>query len=232
MEVVIEKKLFENFLRMMLVLGEEANFSINSEGITGVIIDPGRAAMFTGRIVKSALNRVPEKGADFGMNISKMMQMLKGMDGDIHLDFDSRLQVSDGFLTATLGAIEVSMPKPVNFDKFTASILIPTSYLSSIAMAGASISEELSITVNESGVSFAVPGTEESAVLFLPKGLAGLEIKGSVNSAAYSLEYIRNIVKGINSSQVVLDLARNYPVKIHVENSGIVGDYYVAPRIE
>lgn len=228
----------KGLLKAMISLGDEATFSVKTDGMYSRLSDPAKVAMCIVSLKKQGFESYEADKCEFSVDIDKVVNSLKvaetGDKAEVVLE-ENRLRVAFGNITRKVGLLSSEIWAPsIPQLNFKAKVGLSVKNLTHGLKACAQLTDHVTLIANSDIFKIRGIGDVDDVELKLPKGLLdSLECQEDC-SAHYSLDYFQVIAKAITSDKVVLEFGTNYPVNIRYEilNGHGTIEFIIAPRIE
>jgi len=220
MEVVVNRKGFEKFIRAIDKAGVSSEIEITKNEMKSVVVDAGHVFMIKGKLACMGKSN----NIVIGIDTSKILKLLKLIKGEtLTLKIDkSKLWLNDN---VGIGLMDVSNDK-IKEPELNLNILAETdlSELHNIVKTGMNISDYCRFIAKDGKLIVEIEGDVD--IIRFEVGEAQGEGK-----ALYSLELLDLLLKGHNDVGK-LKFSSDNPLRIEVDEGDFKVEYLLAPRIE
>jgi len=218
MEVVVNRKSFEQFIRAIDKAGVGGEIEITKNEMRSIVVDAGHIFMIKGKLACMGKNDRVTIGVDTG-KILKLLKLIKGET--LNLKVDSKLWLNDNI---GIGLIETpETPKEPKLE-FNISAGVDLPELHNIVKTGMNISDCCKFIAKDGKLIVEIEGDVD--IIRFEVGKAQGEGK-----ASYSLDILDLLLKGHNGIGK-LEFATDKPLKVSTEEGDFKVEYLLAPRIE
>jgi proliferating cell nuclear antigen len=242
-----DAKVWKNLISAIATLVDEANFSVDGEGIRLRAMDPSHVAMVDFEWPKESFEEyLCDEPTKLAVNVSEMLKLLRRIGGDESIELvvepgspklmmilKSKYTRTFGMSTLEPSTEEVPTPKI----SFNASARLTTSLLRNALEDAGAVSDHIIFDASKEKLTVRATGDVGNVVVDVEKGsdeLLSLEAKDNARST-FSLNYLSEMVKAASnlSDVVMLEFSTDMPVRLNFElpSKGRL-QYYLAPRIE
>ncbi len=246
MEITFSQaKEFENIIKMVSGLLEEAVFTLDEDGLKMRSMDPSRVALLDLNIPKQTFEDYQvEEPVELGINVDRFSKILRrGSSGDsltLRQSTDDSLKVifkgrAKRSFKLALRDIEDSSKELPDLDH-TSKIALYAEILKESIKDASLVGDNLSFEVEEGKFMAKARGNGQQTSALLTEeddSLIEIEVNEETKST-YGLTYLESIIKPMSKSDIIeLKLGSDMPVKIMypIQEEGEL-TFVCAPRIE
>lgn len=236
------------WLSSISCIADECKLDISDDGFHVAVVDPANVAYTQTTFSPVGFNRFDYGGGDersvYGSNLSKFQNAIgvAGKDDGVMIRMDDehsmRIEAGGvGFDHAGINPDSIrKRPEIPDIDFDAVLSNVPVTDLQRGIKACDMVSEHVDFEVgtDEMTVEMHAEGDTDDAQLQLHDGDTGLSADEAV-SARYSLEYLKEMVKGLpNDGTVDLHLKTDFPARMEYEHPDFdaKGMMFLAPRID
>ncbi|RLJ05129.1 MAG: hypothetical protein DRP18_03800 [Candidatus Aenigmatarchaeota archaeon] len=220
MEVVVNRKGFEKFIRAIDKAGVSSEIEITKNEMKSVVVDAGHVFMIKGKLACMGKSNNIVIGTDTS-KILKLLKLIKGETLTLKID-KSKLWLNDN---VGIGLMDVSNDK-IKEPELNLNVLAETdlSELHNIIKTGMNISDYCRFIAKDGKLIVEIEGDVD--IIKFELGKAQGEGK-----ALYSLDILDTLLKGHNNTGK-LEFATDKPLKVSIDEGDFKVEYLLAPRIE
>ncbi len=251
-EFAIKASSLKAFLAHLEHLVDEARVHATEDGWHVLAVDPAHVAMvdLTLTDLLDAFERVPstntlrpiEEGVEFGIDVTKMKEVLRLAKKDdtvlVIVDLPDtedkdRITVEIGRTKRTMSAIntaDMSDPK-VPALNLPAKLTVRAEDLLEAVKACESISDHVRLTATRDGLNILAEGDVDKVSMDFEADVAYVQGEEGKVSSLFPLDYLSAFVKAAKVGPLVVQLGTDYPIRMDWDGT-TKGIYMLAPRIE
>lgn len=242
-----DARLWKDMISAISTLIDEANFTLNPEGIKLRAMDPSHVAMVDFELPNTVFDEYAcEEPARLGININEMLKLLRRARKDESIELSlkeegARLSIviknryTRTFSMSTLDIVREEVPTPKV--TFNAKARVTTACLRDVLDDASTVSDYVRLEMEPERLVVSATGDLGSVAIEISKDsgeVLGLEVKEGAR-ANFSLNYLSEMVKaGSAVSEVAtVEFSTDMPIRMNFEmpQQGHL-QYYLAPRIE
>ena len=243
-EAIISAKRLERMIETVNVIVEEAKLHLNEDGIAVRAVDPANVAMVDLTVDTGAFESYEADGGVIGSNLNRIADVAGMVDADslVHFELDEetrKLQIEADGLEYTLALID---PDSIRQEPDIPDLNLPARAVAEGRLldrgfkAADMVSDHLRFKVIPDDEVFVMEAEGDTDDVHFEATREDLiDLTEAEADALYSLDYLKDLNKGINSdSEVAIDLGEEFPTKMHfgiMDGEGSV-TYMLAPRIQ
>ena len=240
-----EPKYLKDSISIISELITEARFTVTSQSMKLVAMDPANVAMVIFELFSSSFTEYSlENDTEFSINLNYFKQILKraGSSDTLTLELkENKLNIilkgssKRRFSMSVLETDDKEQKVPTL--QFAASITVPCAMLTNVVEDAAVINaDSISFVSDDKKASFLAESDLNKVDIDLEpsdevtiKNEAGETVK-----AKYSIEYLKKMVSGAKLSETVrINFGKDYPLKLeYVSVDKVKLEFVLAPRVE
>jgi hypothetical protein len=240
MKLKIEIGILRKFLEQFIHSTNELKLCVKEDGISYIVVDQAHIMINSSRLRKEAfVYYAPEEIDEFGIDISKCIQVLKLGKSKNHVtitDDDNKLYFDFGIKTecSKIDVTEFQNPKTPTIDFINYAIVEKSMIEPVINHCKKNLGDYFLLDMNEFGIRiYSSNGIEKLDYPISKSKILEYFYKGP-STTMYSLEYFSMILKYLPDKNIKISMAlgNSCPIKIEYDNADMEGLTLLAPRIE
>jgi len=234
---------FEQVLKSISTIVEDATFNVSPDGITFRAMDPSHVALIDVSLPNAMFEKYEAEGeSKFGVRVDEIVKLVKQFDKrsriNVTVNSDNLLILSNAEYTYKMRLIESSANDcPLPKIPYDAKSMLMGKTLQKYFQKVEVVSDY--ITLKNDGINFYMSGKGDAGELniHLEKGhedLMEISARDDLSEAAYSLEYLIPYLKSFSANvpqSVQYSTQRPLRVDSKIANIGRL-HFYLAPRVE
>ena len=238
----VKSEVLKGIIDVTNPLVNEVKFNISPKGISLRAVDPAHVAMVDLQVKNDAFEEFKASEMELGIDMDKLSSIMRlSNTGDmVNIEYDedtNRLIIKIGNIVRKMGLIDTAgMPDPKMPNlNLPAKVVLKASELLKGVRASETVSDHLSLTVNQDNFELFAEGDTDTVNLKLPKDLLNELTTKTKCKSLFSIDYFSNMIKPVHGENpITMMIGNDNPIRVEfdiAENKGHV-TYLLAPRIE
>jgi len=232
-------KLFSDIIGIISELVLEVKIKVNKEGMSLVAIDPANVAMVIFKVPANAFAQLDVQDETIGINLESFKAILRrcSLTSSLILSTEEntlKIEIIDKIkreFTLTLLDLD-SKDKPVPSLEFTTKVEMNSIEFAEAIEDCSIVSDSCGFEAEGDKFEIFAKGPLNSAKLAYSSDEVKIESMEKAKSR-YSLEYLQKMIKATKiNEKVILNFAKDYPLKLEFKTPSVELAFILAPRIE